>query len=117
MLRRLPVVLLAGLALFLGLAGPASATPPVTETVTEKGVVETFVDVVPICEGGGPLYTDHHHGQPGSRTPPSSTTVASMRRSPTPADSSPCPWRTRACPATPASSPIWGGFNAERHPP
>jgi len=56
MLRRLTVVLLAALALFLGLAGPASATP-VTETVTAKGVVETFVDVVPTCEGGGPLYT------------------------------------------------------------
>ena len=26
-------------------------------TNTEKGLVETFVDVVPTCEGGGPQYT------------------------------------------------------------
>src|SRR4029453_1158724 len=44
----------AGLLL---IATPAFAQPPVTETVTEKNVVETFVDVVPTCEGGGPLYT------------------------------------------------------------
>ena len=46
---RLPAVLLL-------LAGPAHAAPT-TETNTAKGVVETFVDVVPTCEGGGPLYT------------------------------------------------------------
>ena len=28
-----------------------------TETTTQKGLVETFVDVVPTCEGGGPAYT------------------------------------------------------------
>ncbi|TDO27245.1 hypothetical protein EV643_1645 [Kribbella sp. VKM Ac-2527] len=39
------------------IATPAFAQPPVTETVTEKNVVETFVDVVPSCEGGGPAYT------------------------------------------------------------
>ena len=44
----------AGVLLF---AGPAFAQPPVTETTTQKGLVETFVDVVPSCEGGGPLYT------------------------------------------------------------
>ena len=39
-------------------AGPAAqAAPPTTTTNTEKGLVETFVDVVPTCEGGGPLYT------------------------------------------------------------
>ena len=56
MLRRL-FVLLAGLALFLGLGGPASAAPPVSNTVThEKNLVENFVDVLPTCEGGGPRY-------------------------------------------------------------
>jgi hypothetical protein len=38
-------------------AAPAFAGPPVTETTIAKDVVETFVDVVPSCEGGGPLYT------------------------------------------------------------
>lgn len=36
---------------------PALATPPVTETVHEHGGTETFVDVAPTCEEGGPLYT------------------------------------------------------------
>jgi hypothetical protein len=44
----------AGLLLF---AAPALAQPPVTETTTQKGLVETFIDVVPTCEGGGPAYT------------------------------------------------------------
>jgi hypothetical protein len=38
-------------------AVPASAGPPETETTTAQDVVETFVDVVPSCEEGGPLYT------------------------------------------------------------
>ncbi len=57
MLRRLSVAVLAGLALFLGLAGAASGTPPVSNTNDhEKNFVETFDDFVPSCEGGGPLY-------------------------------------------------------------
>ena len=56
MLRRLALVLLTGF--FVLLAGPAAqAAPPSTTTNTAKGLVETFVDVVPTCEGGGPLYT------------------------------------------------------------
>ena len=55
MLRRLVVVLLTGFLVLL--AGPAYAAPTTTTTTTTKGVVETFVDVVPTCEGGGPLYT------------------------------------------------------------
>src|SRR5918994_1668955 len=54
MLRRLTLVLLTTFLVLL--AGPAYAAPT-TETNTAKGVVETFVDVVPTCEGGGPLYT------------------------------------------------------------
>jgi hypothetical protein len=44
----------AGALLF---AAPAFAQPPTTETTTQKGLVETFVDVVPSCEEGGPPYT------------------------------------------------------------
>jgi len=44
----------AGLLLF---AAPVLGQPPVTETTTQKGLVETFVDVAPTCEGGGPLFT------------------------------------------------------------
>jgi hypothetical protein len=54
MFRRIAVVLLSAF-LFL-IAGPAYAAPT-TETHHAKGLVETFVDVVPTCEGGGPLYT------------------------------------------------------------
>jgi hypothetical protein len=55
MFRRLIVLPLT--AFLLLVAGPAYAGPPTTETNTQKGLVETFVDVVPTCEGGGPLYT------------------------------------------------------------
>jgi hypothetical protein len=54
---RIRGILLAAVAALVLATGPAFAQPPVTETVTEKNVVETFVDVVPGCEGGGPLYT------------------------------------------------------------
>ena len=55
MVRRLLVGLLAAGLLLIG--APAFAQPPVTETTVLKDLVETFVDVVPSCEGGGPLYT------------------------------------------------------------
>lgn len=44
------VVLATGLT-----AAVAAASPPETDTVTGKGT-ETFVDVAPTCEEGGPLY-------------------------------------------------------------
>lgn len=47
---------LASAVVVVSLAIPAVAAPPVTETVREHGVTETFVDVVPACEEGGPLY-------------------------------------------------------------
>jgi hypothetical protein len=56
MLYRLVVGLIAAVGLLLT-AAPALADPPTTTTTHEKGLVETFVDVVPSCEGGGPLYT------------------------------------------------------------
>jgi hypothetical protein len=55
MVRRLLVGLVAAGLLLVG--APALAQPPVTETTVQKNLVETFVDVVPTCEGGGPLYT------------------------------------------------------------
>ena len=55
MLRRLAFGLLA--AGLLLIAAPAFAQPPTSTTTHEKGLVETFVDVVPSCEPGGPLYT------------------------------------------------------------
>lgn len=58
MLRRLALGLLgAGLLL---IAAPAAVGQPPTNTTThEKGLVETFVDIVPseICSEEGPLYT------------------------------------------------------------
>jgi hypothetical protein len=55
MVRRLVVGLMAAGLLLVG--APAFAQPPVTETTVQKNLVETFVDVVPSCEEGGPLYT------------------------------------------------------------
>ena len=49
------IIVGAGLAVGLG-ATSASAAPPDTNTTVMKDVVETFVDVVPTCEGGGALY-------------------------------------------------------------
>jgi hypothetical protein len=54
MLARLCGLLAAGLLLT---AAPALAAPPVTETTTEQGIVETFVDVVPTCDESGAPYT------------------------------------------------------------
>jgi hypothetical protein len=51
--------LLAGLfaiALLL-IPAPAFAQPPVTETTQQKNAVDTFVDFLPSCEPGAPLYT------------------------------------------------------------
>lgn len=54
-MRRVSVVLLAGLALLLGIAGPASAAP-VTVITHEKDFVEAFVGVINGCDEAGPLY-------------------------------------------------------------
>jgi hypothetical protein len=55
MVRRLLVGLMAAGLLLVG--APAFAQPPVTTTTVQKNLVETFVDVFPTCEEGGPLYT------------------------------------------------------------
>ena len=54
MLRRLAMGLLTGSLLLIG--GPAYAEPPDTTTTTTQRLTETFTDVVPACDGGGPLY-------------------------------------------------------------
>ncbi len=53
MKRLLPLLVLVLLA---GLAAPAVAAPPFTETSTEQGVTFTMVDFGPTCEDEGPLY-------------------------------------------------------------
>jgi hypothetical protein len=55
MVRRLLVGVMAAGLLLVG--APAFAQPPVTTTTVQKNLVETFVDVVPSCEGGGAPYT------------------------------------------------------------
>ena len=55
MLYRLVVGVIAAVGLLV-VAVPALAGPPETTTTNQKGLVETFVDVLPSCEGG-PLYT------------------------------------------------------------
>jgi len=56
MIRR---ILLGGLVagLLLVTAVPALAGPPTNTTTTTHDAVETFVDVLPTCEEGAPLYT------------------------------------------------------------
>jgi hypothetical protein len=54
LLRRLAFGLLA--AGLFSLAAPALAQPPTSTTTTEHGVLDTFVDVIPTCAGGGSLY-------------------------------------------------------------
>src|SRR4030095_1307523 len=98
----------AGLLL---IATPAFAQPPVTETVTEKNVVETFVDVVPTCEGGGPLYpvtttvnrishiTAFDDGRSHETFTDTGTFVA-------------VPLEDPSLPSYTGKLTIWGGFNA-----
>jgi hypothetical protein len=52
-IRSVPLLVVASL---MALALPVAAAPPETITTTEQNVVATFPDVVPSCEGGGPLY-------------------------------------------------------------
>ncbi|MFC7597556.1 hypothetical protein ACFQU3_19730 [Terrabacter sp. GCM10028922] len=54
MLRRLSIVLFAAPALVVGLSGPTSAAAETT-TETAKNVVDTYLDIVPSCDGG-PIY-------------------------------------------------------------
>jgi hypothetical protein len=109
MLRRTFAGLLtAGLLL---IATPAFAQPPVTETVVEKNVVETFVDVVPSCEGGGPLYTVTTTSNRVSHT----TEFEDGRLHETFTDTGTfiaVPLEDPSLPSYTGKFTVWGGFNA-----
>lgn len=59
MIRRTLIAGLAAGLITVFTAGTAAAAPPETTTTNERGLVETFVDVVPTsnCVEEGPLYT------------------------------------------------------------
>lgn len=110
MFRRLIVLLFTA---FLCLAaGPAYAAPT-TETNTAKGLVETFVDVVPSCEGGGPLYTitttsnlvEHETVFDDGRVHATFTQTGTF---------SAVPLDDPSLPSYTGKFTVWGGFNANR---
>lgn len=51
MLRRLSLLLAVPILALVGLSAPANAEV-INQTFHQKGAVETFVDVLPTCEGG-----------------------------------------------------------------
>jgi hypothetical protein len=109
MFRRLIVVALT--AFLVLVAGPAYAGPPTTETNTAKGLVETFVDVVPTCEGGGPLYTitttsnliEHETVFDDGRVHATFTQTGTF---------SAVPLEDPSLPSYTGKFTVWGGFNA-----
>lgn len=109
MLRRIATALLA--PFFILVAAPAYAAPPTTTTVTTRGVVETFVDVVPTCEGGGPLYMvttttnriEHETVFDDGRVHATFTDAGSF---------SAVPLEDSSMPSYTGKLAIWGGFNA-----
>ena len=113
MLRRLILAMFASLALVLtALAGPASAAPTTT-TFHEKGIVETFPDVVPSCIPGGETYivttrsnlVEHETVFADGRVH-STFTQAGKVVSAVPADGTGPTYTGRFA--------VWGGFNANR---
>ena len=108
MLRRLSLVLLTGFLVLL--AGPAYAAPTTT-TTTRKGLVETFVDVVPSCDGGGPMYTitttanaiEHETVFDDGRTHGTFTETGTF---------SATPLSDPTLPSYTGKFTVWGGFNA-----
>jgi hypothetical protein len=53
--RSIAIILTVGLGVGLGVA-PASAAPPETTTTPQQGLVETFSDVAPTCDGSGAIF-------------------------------------------------------------
>ena len=110
MLRRLTLVLLTT---FLALLAGPSYAAPTTETNTAKGVVEKFVDVVPSCEGGGPLYTitttsnliEHETIFDDGRVHATFTQTGTFTA---------VPLEDPTLPSYTGKFTVWGGFNANR---
>ena len=108
--KRLALVLLAGFLVLLG-AGPAQAAPPTTTTTVQKGLVETFVDVVPSCEGGGPAYSitttsnpiEHETVFDDGRVHATFTQTGTFTAT---------PLEDPSLPSYTGKFTIWGGFNA-----
>ena len=107
-MKRLTLLLLTGFLVLL--AGPAYAAPTTT-TSTAKGVVETFVDVVPTCEGGGPLYTitttsnliEHETAFDDGRVHGTFTQTGTFKAT---------PLNDPTLPSFTGKFTTWGGFNA-----
>jgi hypothetical protein len=110
MVRRLITAVLLSAGLLL-VGTPAFAEPPTTETTTVKNGSETFVDVVPTCEGGGPAYqisltynaVEHTTTFADGRSHETFTETGNFVA--TPLDDSTLPSYT-------GKFTIWGGFNA-----
>jgi hypothetical protein len=109
MIRRLITgILTVGLLL---IATPAFAEPPVTETTTEHNATDTFIDVVPTCQEGGPAYeitlryneVDHSTVFADGREHDTFTQTGTFVA--TPVDDPTLPTYT-------GKFTIWGGFNA-----
>jgi hypothetical protein len=109
MVRRLLVGLMTAGLLLVG--APAFAQPPVTETTVQKNLVDTFVDVVPTCEGGGPLYTitttsnliEHTTTFDDGRVHETFTQTGKFVA---------VPLEDPSLPSYTGSFTVWGGFNA-----
>lgn len=108
MLRRSLLVLVA--AALLSVGAPAYAATPTTETTTERGVVETFVDVLPTCEEDAPAYTitttsnriSHETTFPDGRVHATFTDTGTFVAVPLEA----------GMPTYRGKFTVWGGFNA-----
>ena len=109
MLYRLVVGLIAAVGLLV-VAVPALAGPPETTTTNLKNVVETFVDVLPTCEGG-PLYTvttttnsvEHETAFADGRVHATFTQTGKVVA---------VPLEDPSLPSYTGRVTIWGGFNA-----
>jgi hypothetical protein len=103
-------VLLAVAASLLLFAAPAFAQPPTNVTTTEQGLVETFVDVLPTCEEGAPLYTvtvtsnlvEHETAFDDGRVHGTFTQTGKF---------SAVPLANPSLPSYTGKVTIWGGFN------
>jgi hypothetical protein len=108
MFRRLAVAMLAVAFAFVG--GPAVAAPT-TETHHAKGLVESFVDVVPSCDQDATLYNitttsnlvEHRTLFPDGREHDTFTQTGTFVAE---------PLKDASLPSYSGKFTIWGGFNA-----